>query len=287
MVLSPSEKTPVILLQWTAKARKHPELMELVRKELTQNRILVVPTTMTSSVASGAGSGAGSSASASASITLSMTASQESLEEQAEYDRLVKRRRIPGESSVPEVVMDHFSRKHRTEFCNNVSDSNATKNSRRRLDAEGLFSIHERCHLVLGLIDRISVSNNPKLLQILLEEDPETTPQKESITLLRHLLQKHEWIDVLISLHLDEFKATVRKNTWYPVMQMMPPVDEIRDYYGPGIAYYFAFVGFLGTWLGRLGVLGLSSFLLRWYRNDTIDEDEVSVSFHNSIVHHR
>jgi anoctamin-10 len=272
MVLSPSEKSPVILLRWTAKAQKHSELMGLVRKELAQNRILVVPT-----VSSGT-SGTGTT------TTISMTASQESLEEQAEYDHLIKRRRIPGESSVQEVVMDHFSRRHRTEFCNNFGDNN-NKNSRRgRLDAEGLFSVHERCHLVLGLIDRISVSNNPKLLHILLE-DPETTPQKESITSLRYLLEKHEWIDVLISLHIDHFKTTIQKNTWYPVWQMMPPVDEIYDYYGPSIAYYFAFVGFLGTWLGRLGVLGLSSFLLRWYRNDTIDEDEVSSSTQLFIMH--
>ena len=292
MPLSPVEKSPVVLLQWTAKARNHSSLMELVRRELTQHRILLLepPTASTSTTEPSA-----TTTTTTTTTTLSMTASQESLEGQAEYDNLVKRRRIriPGESSA-EVVMDHFKRKYRAEFCNTY---NRISNRNSRLDAEGLFSVHERCHLVLGLIDRISLSNNPKLLRMLLEEEdlettstPATTitaakkPQKpidNSMTSLRYLLQKHGWTDAWMAHHVEGPKASVQKNTCYPFWQMVPPYDEIGDYYGPSIAYYFAFVGFLGTWLGRLGVLGLSSFLLRWYRNDTIDEDEVRSLVYN------
>jgi hypothetical protein len=91
---------------------------------------------------------------------------------------------------------------------------------------------------------------------------------------LRYALQSHEWIDVLTPLHIDDQKIDVKRATWWPIWRIMPPIDQIQEYYGPTIAYYFAFMGFLGQWLGMLGILGLSCFLFRLYRDDTIDEDE-------------
>ena len=41
----------------------------------------------------------------------------------------------------------------------------------------------------------------------------------------------------------------------------------------------FAFLGFLGTWLGRLGIIGLLVSIFRVYRKDTVDEDEVDISY--------
>ena len=40
----------------------------------------------------------------------------------------------------------------------------------------------------------------------------------------------------------------------------------------------FAFLGFLGIWLGRLGIVGLCVSIFRVYRKDTVDEDEVGHS---------
>lgn len=90
---------------------------------------------------------------------------------------------------------------------------------------------------------------------------------------LRYILQSHGWVDILTPLHVDSEKHQVYQKTWYPRMKMMPPVDVIEAYYGPPIAFYFAFMGFLGIWLARLGILGLLVHMYRLYRRDTIDED--------------
>lgn len=242
MVLPPSEKCPVVLLRWTTKAQKQ-QIIARVRAELEKFQLVLVPS--------------------SASDILLLTATQSSLEEQAERDLLVKKRRIMGPSSSSvETIMDHFTIPNRLEFC---------RKPKSGWDADGLFSVHERCQLVLGLLERISVQDT-SLLGVL-SEDPRRLGGGS--TNLRYLLQSHGWVDVITPLHVDEERMEIHNKTMYPIWKMMPPVEEIYDYYGPQIAYYFAFMGFLGTWLVKLGIFGLLSYLFRIYRNDTIDEDEV------------
>jgi anoctamin-10 len=228
-----AEKSPVVLLRWTEKAMK-TDIVPMVKKELEKGNIIIVPNP--------------------APDTLLLTATQAVLEEQAERDHLVKERRISAE----EVIMDHFTVETREQFRKTSSS----------LDSSGLFSVHERCHLVLGILEKISIAD-PKLKDML-----EETKYKASTSGLRYILQSHNWIDVLTPLHVDEQKAKVQKLTFYPIWRVMPPIDKIQEYYGPTIAYYFAFMGLLGRWLGTLGILGLSSYLFRLYRQDTIDEDE-------------
>ena len=80
---------------------------------------------------------------------------------------------------------------------------------------------------------------------------------------LRYLLQAHGWIDALTPLHLDGPKVQIQNETIFPLWRVMPPVEEIHQYYGPEIAYYFAFMGFLGQRLLALGLIGLAAFLFR------------------------
>lgn len=248
MVLPPVEKSPVVLLRWTDKAKdQQHELIDTMRRQLESNQVVMLPTASRD--------------------TALLTATQSSLEEQAERDQLIKKRRIVGPHSV-EIIMDFFKTSLRHEFCRPKKSGTNTD----VLDADGLFSVHERCHLVLGLLERISVQD-PNLLATL-SDDTQTIGDSSN---LRYLLQSHGWIDVLTPLHVDEEKEKVLHKTWYPLTNMMPPIEEMYAYYGPHIAYYFAFMGFLGTWLGRLGVVGLSTFLFRLYRQETIDEDEVCV----------
>jgi hypothetical protein len=252
MVLSPSEKCPTVLLRWSPKAQKHPELIQSICSEFKKHRLVMVPTP------------------ASRDICL-LTAAQESLEWQAERDLVVKKRRINGPSSV-ETIMDYFKVQDRNDFR---ALSSPPSTSSAGLGADGLFSVHERCHLVLGLIELISVSDAALLRILVSEEDPQKLDAYSSN--LRYLLQSNGWIDLLTPIHVDQEKVKIQFNTWYPLSNMMPPVEEIEAYYGSQIAYYFAFMGFLGQWLGRLGIVGLSVFLFRMYRQDTIDEDEVCI----------
>jgi anoctamin-10 len=233
-MLPPAEKTPILVLRWTEKALTS-DLIPIVKKRLEQGDIIVLPE-------------------ADEDILL-LTASQESLEIQAQKSQLVKQRKI----STDNVIMDHFIVANRSQF----------KTLTGERDAHGLFTVHERSHLVQEILDRILTTDDKMLHDMLLEKS-----HRAKASGLRYLLQSHEWIDILTPLHLDEQKVKIQKDTWFPLWRMTPPIHDIQNYYGPSIAYYFAFMGFLGRWLRYLGILGLSVFLLRIYRNDTIDTDE-------------
>ena len=233
-MLPPAEKTPILVLRWTHKALTS-DLIPMVKKRLEQGDIIVLPDA--------------------AEDILLLTAAQASLEMQAEKSQMIKQRKI----STDNVIMDHFTVANRSRF----------KTLTPGRDHHGLFTVHERSHLVQEILDRILTTDDKILHNILLEKSP-----RAKASGLRYLLQSHEWIDILTPLHLDEQKVKIQKDTWFPLWRITPPIHDIQNYYGPSIAFYFAFMGFLGRWLRYLGILGLSVFLLRIYRNDTIDTDE-------------
>jgi anoctamin-10 len=232
-MLPPSEKSPILVLQWSNKALKS-DIIPMVKKELEKGGIILVPNT--------------------APDALLLTATQENLEKQAETQRLIKKRTI----SLNETIMDHFQVANRSQFL--------TSSPNR--DPSGLFSANERSQLVLGILERIIIKEE-QLKQMLVESDHKGTSSG-----LRYLLQSHEWIHTLAPLHSEEKKFEIQTSTMWPLWQIMPPIDLIQEYYGPSVAYYFAFMGTLAFWSGILGILGLSSFLFRLVRQDTIDEDE-------------
>jgi anoctamin-10 len=91
---------------------------------------------------------------------------------------------------------------------------------------------------------------------------------------LIHVLQTYRIVDMIEFVHLPNIRQKVLDRTLWPWYQLMPPVDDIFNYYGWEVAFYFAWMGFLTKWLLFPGVLGLLFWLFRWYRNDTIEEDE-------------
>ena len=297
-LLPPSETaaSPVVLLRWTTKGRQDATVRGLVEKEVSKHGLTVVRippnTTKTNAPSKEKPPVAADDA------LLLLAASREVLELQAETDRLIKPRIVDGLEGSTEVVMDHFSRKHRGQFetKKRKATKTTTNESASGDDGDGkndedndeeLFSAYERCHLVLNLLDDIAVSDESDLLKLLLGGGETKTGTGDRLLRRRtddttsrnlcYLLQHHGWIDVLTPLHDDALKLNIWKAVCFPLRKTAPPVDAIARYYGPGVAYYFAFVGFLLRWLAGLGVLGLSTFLLRVYRGDTIDEDEVCV----------
>jgi anoctamin-10 len=96
----------------------------------------------------------------------------------------------------------------------------------------------------------------------------------EQSACLIHVLESYRIVDMIEYVHLPKIRQNVLDRTLWPWYQLMPPVDDIFNYYGWEVAFYFAWMGFLTNWLLFPGVLGLLFWLLRWYRNDTIEEDE-------------
>ncbi|CAJ1942244.1 unnamed protein product [Cylindrotheca closterium] len=230
----PVEKTGTVVLEWTKKALTS-DVIPMIKKELEQGGILLIPNTTPE-------------------VEL-LTVTQASLERQAQNERLIKRRRITD----TEFIMDHFQVANRSQFLMAVPGR----------DPNQLFTQKERSLLVLGILEDISIKNNVKLKEQLVQQT-----NKANTNILRYILESQGWIQKLAPVHFDEAKEKIQKATMWPLWQIMPPVLQIEEYYGPTVAYYFAFVGFLAQWSGYLGIIGLSTFLLRVYRQDTIDEDE-------------
>ena len=132
------------------------------------------------------------------------------------------------------------------------------------------------------MFDNISITNTE--LEELLNEEEEGKQQNhqhrrrrnQPSKNLRYLLESNDWIDIITPMHTidEQYKDELLNKTTWPLFQIMPPIDEIQNYYGPKIAYYFAFMGFLGQWLTVLTVPGVVVFVCRTIRHDTIDTDE-------------
>jgi anoctamin-10 len=91
---------------------------------------------------------------------------------------------------------------------------------------------------------------------------------------LIHVLETYRIVDMVSFVHLPQIRQNILDRTLWPWYRLVPPVDDIFNYYGWEVAFYFAWMGFLTKWLLFPGILGLLFWLLRWYRNDAIEEDE-------------
>jgi len=249
-----SENASIVLLRWTPKAQQNPDVRGMVEAELINHGLDVMIPKSTKQKQQNSND------------TLLLNASQETLEMQAERDGLIKPRLIEGLDGQSEIVLDHFRRKHRSQFVAAAKSTNGN-----------LFSASEKSRLVLGLLDDLALSSNrsQKLLRTLTNNQTTITSDN-----LGYLLQHEGWINVLTPLHNDQTKSAIHKTVCYPLSRNMPPrvLDDLARYYGISVALYFAFQGFLARWLLGLGFMGLSTFLWRVYRQDSIDEDQVGKS---------
>jgi len=100
--------------------------------------------------------------------------------------------------------------------------------------------------------------------------DGETGKRSSS---LRHVLEANEYVDVVTPVHWGPARSAIVKETLKP-KRLVPPVQDIRNYYGEDVAFYFAWMGTLSQWLTVLGFMGLVTHIVRWYRGDSLDEDE-------------
>ena len=90
---------------------------------------------------------------------------------------------------------------------------------------------------------------------------------------LAYVLERAGLVDVVSSIHQPELRDAVYRKT-RSIFSLSPPADDIRQYYGEEIAFYFAWMGFLYKWLLFPGVMGVGAYCYRWYREDDIMHDE-------------
>ena len=262
-ILAPVETTPILLMKFTAEAS--PQLMDAIAERLIEGGLRIV-------VKEG--------------DILGLSTDQAHLQAEAEHIRLVKRRNDTG-------IMEDFNMRDKKDYMN---EEGFWK------DAEGLFTANDRCILVWNLMDDICVlpanmgqqqqvvasSNLSRVLDqagISYQDGPHKTavllgqvlqkrilyqdgPHKTAV--LRQVLQKHNLAQIM-PVHIPHISHSIFRQTMYsPTV----PVQEIRDYYGEEIAFYFAWMDFLTKWLIFPGILGVITLLQRWYRGDNVDQDE-------------
>jgi len=234
-------------------------------------------------------------------VILVLSATQEALEEEAEEIHLVKRTR--------RGVMDRFSVARRSEFLlggddlgvghkgingiifspNEVmllverifehaqvlapDDIEGKSELSELLEGQYHLDSHRHMQLDSGQQRRLSVRSRQSLEEF----------QERQSDYLAHVLRASGLIDDVVPIHLPTTREVILHDTCWPWYRIRPPIDAIQQYYGWSIGFYFAFVGFVTAWLVFPAIIGMFFFALRWYRNDTIDEDEYT-PFYGIIV---
>jgi hypothetical protein len=237
-ILPPVETTPVLLMQFTETAS--PQLMDCVVERLEEGGLLIV-------VKEG--------------NILGLSCPPEQLQAEAEHVRLVKRK-------TDSDIMENFVVRDKDKYLD--PDQGFWK------DADGLFTANERCILVWSLMDDITVlppeqvsSNLSRLLDQLNIGYRLKDGQQHTAT-LRHVLAKHDLAHVT-PVHIPHIRNRILQQT---MRSLHVPVHEIRDYYGEEITFYFAWMDFWTRWLVVPAFFGVITLAQRWYRGDTVDEDE-------------
>jgi hypothetical protein len=233
-------------------------------------------------------------------VLLCLTTTQKNLEETAERVHLMK---ITADTK----TVEYFTVRDRLRFCEKSSQrinaSAAHDQFTYNRDEHGIFTSNEWALLVRRILDNVTVlpldQQFSELSQILdqdyradyhvrsydenangsireLTESFRKTLREhgEQSACLRHVLQTYNIVDRVSITHLPKIRRDILHKTWRPWYRLNPPVDDIQNYYGWEISFYFAWMGFLTRWLLFPGIVGLFFFALRWYRQDTIDEDE-------------
>jgi anoctamin-10 len=259
--LPPVESTVVLYIRFTEEADN--ELLDLVKERLMEEGLKVLAVDSEDRI-------------------FGITTSQERLECKAQAIRLLKKRHDTH-------IMDAFDVEQKEKYCDT---------SVPYRDSYGLFSSNDRSLLVSQILEDTTVlapnKTSSKLSQkvatlnmpFLEKVAPNIAVIQERIRLLTrdivgddqprqnllYVLQEADRVDAVAPFH----SAGVKEQIWREVSGfiIMPPVDLIRDYYGEEIAFYFAWMGVLTKWLCFPGIVGFAASLHRWYRKDTIMNDE-------------
>ena len=279
MVLPDVKTNPVLLMRFTPNAT--PDLIIKVIERLSQCGIIVVTS---EGIDDGddddkktAPSGKHDPA---RSVVLGLTTTQKLLETEAEILHLVKPSRT-NYDHIP-LIMEHFTVDAREDFINLADDSNDVSKSIKsdiiQYDSEGLFTSADRALLLESILDAIPVlckdedsSDLTRLFDSLnVSYYASLSPTKSLIhsmgkgkeelsstsASLCHVLKSNGMVDVICPVHIHHIRDMIQKETFS--FTTPPPLQAIRDYYGEGVAFYFAWMHHMTRWTIIPGLLGLA-----------------------------
>ncbi|KAL7543706.1 hypothetical protein ACHAXR_013200 [Thalassiosira sp. AJA248-18] len=299
MALPPVAKTPVLLMRFTPKASH--EVIAAAIQALTEGGIIIVDSEGLHDengkliVGGSSDHGNNNNGKGSPVVVLGLTTTQGLLEHEAELLRISK----PCGTShrhIPTIMEPFSSGSAREDFINikHVNDDD--------YDDEGLFNSAERALLVecnyLTIRSSIKalIAAIPAPTSMLSEEDKhlpskivhklrhsavgnkvqafaEDNEYETPTSTLFQVLRQNEYVDVA-PVHIPRIKKRILKEN-YAIMTA-PPLQAIRDYYGEGVAFYFAWMNFMTWWFAFPGMLGLVVYVLRVYRGHTIDDCDLT-----------
>jgi len=198
-------------------------------------------------------------------VALGITTTERVLLLEAQKIRLIKKRIDKG-------IMEPFRWEHRSNFANNLlSHNDWALLCWRILDDVDVLPKGQIYSDLSRQLDALKIPYRRRLCASksdLIAPGEEEHPTQS----LRYVLTRAGLVDVVTSLHLTRLKEDIWKKTcgW----GLLPPTHLIQGYYGDEVAFYFGWMGFLTQWLLVPGFLGTCASFYRWYRNDTIDNDE-------------
>lgn len=276
MVLPEVESNPILLLRFTRNAKRN--LIEKVINRLNQAGIVVVESEGYEDTKDD-----DTFNTAENPVVLGLTSSQAALENEAELVKLVKPSRTQNKQ-IP-ICMQHFTVEARHEFVN-IADSdicfnedlaaNLPKTDRSDYDSEGLFTSGDRALLLLSMLNAIPVlaqeedaSDLSKLLDSLNVIYCDAKSAQRHCKSIVQVLKNYELVDVICPVHIEHLKEKILNET--ASLKTGMPINLIQNYYGDGVAFFFAWMDFMTKWFIIPGTLGLAVYFIRRARGDTVD----------------
>lgn len=301
MVLPSVESNPVLLLRFTPKAKR--DLIKNVITRLAQSGIHLVESEGYEDTNDD------SFNTIEQPVVLGLTSTQAAIDHEAQLVKMVKPSRT-GNKQIP-IVMDHFTVDARQDFIN-IDDSdicfnedlakNLPKMDRTDYDSNGLFNSSDRALLLLSMLNSVTVlfqdeeSDFSKLLDSMdvsyrEKKTPEHSCPMRSLIKERvvhphcksvvQILKTHGFVDVICPVHTSHIKEKILKET--VSLKTGVPINLIQSYYGDGVAFFFAWMDFMTKWFTIPGILGLTVYIIRRARHDSIDNCDLTPFFGLSV----
>jgi hypothetical protein len=295
--LPPIDQTPTLVVRFTSKASER--LIHLCEERWQQHGLIVLERHRCDS----------------SSVILVLTATQEACEAQAERLHLIMPTNDDANAFIPphQCVMEYFSRAERERFIqqlhsnNNIHPCGGKKHGFLFHSAHCAFLVNRIFRSVTVLNDEDSdgiKDSNP--LSTLLEKEYHAdfrvrwldvtlnaaggdgdggtvtssmrSQHAETSDTLWHVLTNLQVVDSITCIHQPTMcYRMVMQTAFAPLWHIITPdnVLHVQEYLGYEVAFYFAWIGFLTQWYTIPASLGILVYVLRVYRGDTIDEDEL------------
>ena len=114
-----------------------------------------------------------------------------------------------------------------------------------------------------------SILNNVEVSGTLRKALAARAQGKEPPSFLLHGLQGLKYVEYVGPMHSEKRLAIWSSSKF----SLLTPEDDLNDYLGPNIAFYFSWMNAYTLWLILPGVLGVLEFVYRRYNGHTVDED--------------